>query len=86
MTHRDRVCSPSGRRGTAGDALHRQGFSTPSDGLHTRLKRRLSETFGQRRVRLAMPGITAPHGPCRKSWEAVSMSHYQCSLVLGKTR
>jgi len=36
MTHRDRVCSPSGRREVAVDASHHQDFSTPSDGLHTR--------------------------------------------------
>jgi hypothetical protein len=90
MTHRDRICSPSGRRRTAGDARipagHRQGFSTPSDGLHTRPGRRLPATFGQRRARLAMPsgisGIAATHGPCRKSRKVVSMNHYQCSLVL----
>ncbi len=45
-THRDRVCGPSGRRGVAGDALHRQDFPTPSDGLHTRPERRLIEAFG----------------------------------------
>jgi hypothetical protein len=82
MTHRDRVCSPLVRRGTEGDASHRQGFSTPSNGLHTRPKWRLPATFGLRRVRLAMPRIAATHGPCRKSWEAVSMRHYQSSLVL----
>jgi len=45
-THRDRVCGPSGRRGVAGDALHRQNFPTPSDGPHTRPERRLIEAFG----------------------------------------
>jgi hypothetical protein len=81
MPHRDRVYSPSGRRRTAGDAPHRQGISPPSGGLYTRPKRRLSTTFGRRRVRLAMPRIATPDGSCRKSREAVSMSHYQCSLV-----
>ena len=32
MTHRDRVGGSSGRRKGAGDAVHRQNFSTPSDG------------------------------------------------------
>ncbi len=32
MTHRDRVGGSSGRRKVAGDAVHRQNFSTPSDG------------------------------------------------------
>ncbi len=81
MTHRDRLCSPSGRRNAAGDAAHRQGFSTPSDGLHKRPERRLPKAFGRRRARLVMRSITAPHAPGQKPWEAVSMSHYQCSLV-----
>ncbi len=35
MTHRDRAGDPAGRRGTAGDAVHRQGFPTPpADRLH----------------------------------------------------
>jgi len=36
MTHRDRVCAPSGRRGAAGDAVHRQGVPTHADGSHPR--------------------------------------------------
>ena len=36
MTHRDRVGGSSGRRKGAGDAVHRQNFSTPSDRPHTR--------------------------------------------------
>ncbi len=32
MAHRDRVGGSSGRRKVAGDAVHRQNFSTPSDG------------------------------------------------------
>ena len=32
MTHRDRVGGSSDRRNVAGDAPHRQNFSTPSDG------------------------------------------------------
>ena len=76
MTYRDRVCSSSGRRKPAGDAGHRQGFSTPADGLHRRPVRRLSKAFGRRRVRLAMPCIAATNAPSRKPWKAVSMGHY----------
>ncbi len=36
MAHRDRVGGSSGRRKVAGDAGHRQNFSTPSDGPHGR--------------------------------------------------
>ncbi len=32
MTHRDRVGASSGRRQGAGDAVHRQNFSTPPTG------------------------------------------------------
>ncbi|MCH7694275.1 MAG: hypothetical protein IID50_12610, partial [Proteobacteria bacterium] len=32
MTHRDRVGGSSGRRKVAGDAAHRQNFSTPPTG------------------------------------------------------
>ena len=81
MTHRDRVGDPPGRRGAAGDAGHRQGFPTPSGGSPRRPERRLPKAFGRRRLRLAMPRIATPRAPGRKPWEAVSMSHYQRSLV-----
>ena len=84
MTHRDRVGDPPGRRGAAGDAGHRQGFPTPSGGSPSRPERRLPNAFGRRRLRLAMPRIVTPRAPGRKPWEAVSMSHYQRSLVLEK--
>ena len=94
MTHRDRACDPSGhragqragRRETAGDAGHRQGFPTPSGGSPARPERRLPKAFGrpnafERGARLAMPCIAAPRAPGRKPWETVSMGHYQRSLV-----
>ncbi len=62
MTYRDRPCGPSGRREAAGDAGHRQGFPTPSDGPQGRPERRLAKAFGQRRARLAMPRIATPGG------------------------
>ncbi len=76
LTHRDRAWDPSGRRKTAGDAAHRRGVSTPSEGSHARPDRRLSWTFGRRRARLAMHGIAAPSAPGRKSRKGVSMSQY----------
>ena len=82
MTHRDRPYGPSGGRNAVGDAGHRQGFPTHSDGPYGRPQRRLAKAFGQRRARLVMPRIATPHAPCRKPWQAVPMSHYQCSLVL----
>ncbi len=88
MTHRDRSGDPPGRRGAAGDAGHRQGFPTHSGGSPERPERRLPQflwtgAFGRRPARLAMPRIATPRSPCRKPWEAVSMGHYQRSLVLG---
>ena len=76
MTPRDRVGGPSGRRNAAGDAVHRQGFPTPSDGPHGRPERRLPKAFGPRRAWLAMPRIATPRAPCRKPWETVSMGPY----------
>ena len=85
----------AGRRGAAGDAGHRQGLPTPARGptagSPVRPERRLPQILwagafgprgGQRPARLAMPRIATPRAPCRKPWEAVSMSHYQGSLVL----
>ena len=81
MTHRDPLSVPPGRREVAVDAVHRRDFSTPSDGSLRGPKRRLSRAFGLRHARLAMPRIAAPDVPCRKPRQAVSMSHYLCSLV-----
>ena len=83
MTNRDRVGDPPGRRKGAGDVGHRQGFPTPSGGSPRRPERRLPKAFGRRRARLAMSRIATPRAPSRKPWEAVSMGHYQRSLVLG---
>ncbi len=50
--------------------------------VRLRDRRRFPKAFGQRRARLPMSRIAAPRAPCRKPWEAVSMGHYQRSLVL----
>ncbi len=86
MTHRDRAGDPPGRWEAAGDAGHRHGFPTPSGGSPARPERRLPQflwtgAFGRpntcgRGPRLAMPRIATPRAPCRKPWEAVSMSQY----------
>ncbi len=85
MTHRDRAGDPSGqragRREAAGPAGHRQGFPTPSGGSPSRPERRLLKAFGLRREWLPMSRIATPPAPGRKPWEAVSMGHYQRSLV-----
>ncbi len=86
MTHRDRAGDPPGRREAAGDAGHRQGFPTPSHsptaGSPARPERRLPKAFGLRRTWLPMSRIATPRAPSRKPWQAVSMGHYQRSLVL----
>ncbi len=95
MTHRDRAGDPSGqgagRREAAGPAGHRQGFPTPSGGSPAagspaRPERRLPKAFGRpmalrRGAWLPMSRIATPRAPGRKPWEAVSMGHYQRSLV-----
>ena len=92
MTPRDRAGGRSGRREAAGDNRgrdatthrHRQGFSTHAGGPHARPERRPAK-FGQRRARLAVPRNATARAPWRKPWQAVSMSHYQRSLVLWPT-
>ncbi len=93
MTHRDRMGDPPGRRGAAGDVGHRQGFSTPP-AVRPRDRRRLPKAFGprggQRPVRLPVSDTATPRAPSQKPWakklgEAVSMSHFYGSLVLGLT-
>ena len=95
MTHRDRAGDRTGHRAgsreAAGDAGHRQGFPSPppirpAGDSPDRPERRLPKVFGRpnscgRGAGLAMPGIAAPRAPGRKPWEAVSMGHYQRSLV-----
>ncbi len=90
MAHRDRAGDASGqragRREAAGDAGHRQGFPTPSGGSPARPERRFPKAFGRpmalrRGAWLAMPRIATPRAPGPKPWEAVSMGHYQRSLV-----
>ncbi len=85
MTHRDRAGDPPGRRGAAGDVGHRQGFPTPAwaplAGSPARPERRPPKAFGRRPAWLAVSNTATPRAPCRKPWEAVSMSHYQRSLV-----
>ena len=82
MTHRDRAGDPPGRRKAAVDAGHRQGFPTPAGGSPARPERRFPKAFGRRRTWLPMSRIATPHAPGRKPWEAVSMGHYQRSMVL----
>ncbi len=96
MTHRDRLGDPPGRRGAAGDVgppspRWRQGFPTHSGGSLRRPERRpppilWTGAFGPpnacvRGPRLAVLGTATPRAPNREPWVAVSMSHYQRSLV-----
>ncbi len=90
MTHRDRAGDLPGRREAAGDAGHRQGFPTPPPNrplpVRLRDRRRLPKAFGRRITLrwgawLPMSRIATPRAPSRKPWEAVSMGHYQRSLV-----
>ena len=66
MTPRDRVRFSPGRKETAGDVGHRQGFLTPSGDKRTRPGRRQRVAFGRRcplsSPWLAMSRIAAPGG------------------------
>ncbi len=86
MTHRDRVGGSSGRRKVAGDAAHRQNFSTPSDGPHTRPQRRLTKAFGRRRPRFAMPRIATAHAPSGVDKQKFNPTKAVRGLPLGARR
>ena len=81
MAPRDRTGDPPGRRRATGDVGHRQGLPTPPAVRPSDRKRRLPKAFERRPASLAVLGTATPRAPSRKPWEAVSMSHYQRSLV-----
>ena len=62
MTHRDRPRGPSGRREAAGDAAHRQGLPTPSDGSRGRPQRRAG-ALGDRQLTMGHELGDAPNRP-----------------------
>ncbi len=81
MTHRDGFPRRSARSAWHGDAGHRKPRATQPESLGKPSFRSCRRTAGGRRKALTMSRIATPRAPGRTPWEAVSMSHYQRSLV-----
>ncbi len=82
MTHRDGVPRFSARSARRGDAGHREARATPSESLGKPPSRSHGRTAGGRRKALPMPHIAGGLPPTRRIAHAISMDHYQRSLVL----
>jgi hypothetical protein len=81
MTHRDgfpRLLARSARRSDAG---HRKAGATPSKSLGKPPFRSRMQPVGGRRKALTMHRIAGGFPPTRRAAYAISMGHYQCSLV-----
>ncbi len=81
MTHRDGFPRLSARSAWRGDAGHRMPCETPSESLGKLPFRSRGRTAGGRRKALTMPRIACGSPPARRIARAISMSHYQRSLV-----
>ena len=81
MTHRDGLPRFSARRVGCGDAGHRKARATPSESLGQPPVRSRARPVGGRREALTMPRIAGDFPPIRRAAHAISMGHYQRSLV-----
>ncbi len=86
MTHRDGFPRFSARSVWRGDAGHREPRATPpespgSQDLGKPPPRSRGRTAGGRREALPMPRIACGSPPARRIARAISMGHYQRSLV-----
>ncbi len=81
MTHRDGFPRVSARSAGRGDAGHREPRATPSESLGKPPFRSRGRTAGGRRKSLTMPRIARGFPPTRRIARAISMGHYQRSLV-----
>ena len=81
MTHRDGFPRFSARSAWRSDAGHRKPCGTPSESLGKPPFRSVGRTAGGRRKALTMPGIARGFPPTRRIARAISMGHYQRSLV-----
>ena len=82
MAHRDGLPRFSARRGGCGDAGHRKARATPSETLGKAPFRSHARPLGGRRQVLTMGHIARNFPPTREAAHAISMGHYQRSLVL----
>ncbi len=83
MTHRDGFPRFSARSAWRGDAGHREPCGTPPESLGKPPFRSRGRTAGGRRKALTMPRIACGFSPARWIAHAISMGHYQHSLVWG---
>ncbi len=82
MTHRDDLPRFSARRVGCGDAGHHKARATPSENLGKPPFRSHARPLGGRRKALTMGHIVCNFPPTRGTANAISMGHYQRSLVL----
>ncbi len=82
MTHGDGFPRFSARCAWRGDAGHRVPRATPSESLGKPPFRSRGRTAGGRRKALPMSHIARGFPPTRRFAHAISMGHYQHSLVL----
>jgi len=83
MTHGDDVPRFSARSAWRGDAGHRKARATPAESLGKPPFRSPGRTAGGRWKALPMSHIARGFPPTRRIAHAISMGHYQRSLVLG---
>ena len=81
MTHRDGFPRFSARSAWRGDAGHREPQATPPESLGKPPFRSPGRTAGGRREALTMPRIACGPPSARRIAHAISMGHYQRSLV-----
>ncbi len=81
MTDRDTLPRVSARSVGCGDAGHRKVRATPSESLGKAPFRSHARPVGGRRKVLTMGHIARNFPPTRRTAHAISMGHYQRSLV-----
>ncbi len=86
MTHRDGFPRLSARSAWRGDAGHRKPCATPSESLGKPPFRSRRRTAGGRREAFPMSRIACGFPPTRRIACAISMGHYQRSLVSARPK
>ncbi len=81
MTHRDGLPGFSARSVGCGDAGHHKARATPSETPGKAPFRSHARPVGGRRKALPMDDIGCNFPPTRRAAHAISMGHYQRSLV-----
>ncbi len=84
MTHRDALPRLSARSVGCGDAGHRKARATPSENPGKPPFRSPARPLGGRWKVLKMDHVVCNFPPTRGTAQAISMGHYQRSLVSGQ--